>query len=81
MNKKQLLDFSEKYAEANGFKLNPDKEILNKILDALLENEKKAGFRFCPCKVHLKTNICPCVDHKKEIAQMGHCLCTLFWKK
>lgn len=81
MNKKELLDFSQKYADSQGFKLNPDKSILNKILDALLLNEKNEKYRYCPCKIHIKTNICPCIDHKKEIKDMGHCICTLFWKK
>lgn len=81
MNKKQLLNFSEKYAETNGFKLNPDKETLNKILDALLLNEKNEKYRYCPCKIHIKNNICPCKNHKIEIGETGHCKCTLFWKK
>lgn len=81
MNKKELLDFSRKYAKSQGFKLNPDKKVLNKILDALLLNEKNEKFRYCPCKVHIMENICPCKAHKQEIKEWGHCKCTLFWKE
>ena len=81
MNKKELLEFSKKYAKSQGFKLNPNEKELNKILDGLLVNEKKEKYRYCPCKIHLKENICPCTNHKKEIMEMGHCKCRLFWKR
>ena len=81
MNKKELLDFSKKYADSQGFKLNSNEKELNSILDALLFNENKEEFRYCPCKIHLKENICPCTNHKIEIKERGHCKCKLFWKR
>lgn len=86
MNKKQLLEFSEKYAKSQGFKLNPNKKITNKIIEGLLANEKKYGFRYCPCraltgnKKEDAKKICPCFWHKQEIKDDGKCLCGLFVK-
>jgi len=86
MNKKQLLELSEKHAKKNKFKLNPDKSHLNLILNGLLENEKKYGEVYCPCRVVTgnkaedKKKICPCFWHKQEIKKFGHCLCRLFTK-
>ena len=86
MNKKQLLAWCEKYAKSQGFKLNPDKKIVDTIIEGLLRNEKKHGFRYCPCRVLTlnkekdKIIICPCIYHKDEIKRDGHCLCNLFVK-
>lgn len=87
MNEKQLREYSEKYAKSQGFQLNPDKKIVDRILKGLLMNEKKYGFRYCPCRVITnnkeedKKNICPCFWHKQEIKDTGSCLCRLFVKK
>ncbi len=76
----------EKYAEENGFKLNPEKNVVNGIAKGLLANEKRYGERYCPCrrvkgnKEEDKNKICPCQWHKKEIEKQGHCLCQLFYK-
>lgn len=87
MNKKQLLEFSKKYAASQDFKLNPNKKTVDLILKGLLFNEKKYGFRYCPCrtvtgnKKEDKKLICPCFWNKKEIKEQGKCLCQLFVKK
>jgi len=86
MNKKELLELLEKHAKKNNLKLNPDKTHLDLIINGLLENEKKHGEIYCPCRVVTKTKedkkkICPCIWHKKEIKKFGHCLCRLFFSK
>jgi len=80
MDKEKLREISREYAESQGFKLNPDKEVVDRILEGLLNNEKNEGYRYCPCKEHKKENICPCKAHKNEIEEMGHCTCGLFVK-
>jgi ferredoxin-thioredoxin reductase catalytic subunit len=80
MNKKQLLEFSKKYAKSQGFKLNPNKKIIDIVLKGLLENEKKYNYRYCPCKIRKKENVCPCKTHKEEIKKDGHCTCYFFVK-
>lgn len=82
MNKEEL----KKYAESQGFKLNPKENIVNGILDGLSANEKKYNHRYCPCRVITgkeeidKTIICPCIYHKEEIKKQGRCHCGLFVK-
>mgnify|MGYP001606919627 CR=1 FL=1 len=74
------------YAEQKGFKLSPNKEVVEKIVKGLLENEKKYGKRYCPCRritgnpEEDSKNICPCIYHLEELAKNGHCLCGLFVK-
>jgi ferredoxin-thioredoxin reductase catalytic subunit len=86
MKVEELLEEIRKHAVTQGFKLNPDEKVVTTILRGLLEKERKYGYRYCPCrpitgdKKHDAQNICPCAWHKKEIEEMGHCLCGLFVK-
>lgn len=86
MKEDELQKISEKYAKSQGFKLNSDKKIVEVIIKGLLANEKKHGFRYCPCRVITgdkeedRKMICPCFWHKDEIKNMGRCLCGLFVK-
>lgn len=78
---------SQEYAEKNGFQLNPNRAVQERIAKGLLVNEKKYGHRYCPCRritgnpEEDKDKICPCKWHKDEIAQNGLCHCGLFAKK
>ncbi len=82
MDKKSLQEFSKKIAEKYNLKLQPSKDILNNLLSGLLNNEKKYGFRYCPCKIPKKDIkidadiICPCKDFREK----GECICKLFVK-
>jgi ferredoxin-thioredoxin reductase catalytic chain len=83
---RQMKKVFAKYAESQGFRLNPDDRIVEGLCKGMLANEKKHGARYCPCrivtgnKVEDKKIICPCVYHKDEIAKDGHCHCNLFVK-
>ncbi|MEM3506536.1 MAG: ferredoxin-thioredoxin reductase catalytic domain-containing protein [Candidatus Bathyarchaeia archaeon] len=84
MDKAKLKEILEKYAKSQGIRLNPDEKIVDLILEGLLNNEKKYGYRYCPCRrvtgdkaVDAKI-ICPCIYHKEEIKSMGKCHCGLF---
>lgn len=74
------------YVKERNFSLNSDSETVMRIIKGLLENEKKYGFRYCPCRrvtnnqEEDKKNICPCQFHIAEIEKYGHCLCNLFVK-
>jgi len=82
----KLIGECEDYAKKNGFKLNPDKEMVRKLVSGILENEKKYGQKYCPCRRIVgrpeedRSKICPCQWHKEEIEKDGHCLCGLFQK-
>jgi len=83
----ELIKEYEDYAKENGLVLNPNKEVVKRLVRGLLENEKKYGERYCPCrrisgdKEEDKAKICPCQWHKEEIEKQGHCLCGLFVKR
>jgi len=87
MKAEQLRKALRRYAESQGFKLNPDEKFVDSIIQGLLKNEAKYGYRYCPCRVVTgdrakdAKNICPCVYHKDEIKTMGHCHCGLFVAK
>lgn len=74
------------YAKKNGFQLNPDKKIVERIINGLLNNEKKFGKNYCPCRRisgdenEDSKKTCPCFWHKDEIKKNGHCLCNLYVK-
>ncbi|MDO8436174.1 MAG: thioredoxin [bacterium] len=80
---KIIAEYAE-YAKQNGFQLNPDKGVVEKIVKGLVMNEKKYGQRYCPCRrvagnlEEDKSKICPCIYHREEIEKLGHCLCNLF---
>ena len=83
----KIIESYREHAERNGFRLNPDKQAVERVIKGLLANEKKYGQRYCPCRrvsgnlEEDKPKICPCAWHKEEIKKEGHCLCQLFFKK
>ena len=82
----EVREKSEKYAEENRIKLNPDTRIADGVIKGLILNEEKHGKQYCPCrrvtgdKEKDKKIICPCVYHKEEIERDGQCHCRLFVK-
>lgn len=83
-NTEETIRNYQVYAEKNGLKLNPDREVVERLVKGLLANEKKHGAKYCPCRrisgnpEEDKPKICPCQWHKEEIEKDGHCLCGLF---
>ena len=88
MNEEELRQVWEKFTENNDFVLNPDKEVVDLVIKGVLDNEKKYGFKLCPCRLRDGTRerdlelICPCnfkiQDKWKEKAW---CWCSLFVKR
>lgn len=82
-----LLETLSRYAESQGFKINPDRKIVEFVLTGLLHNEQRFGYRYCPCRAITgdpeqdKRIICPCAYHREEIGRNGRCLCGLFVAK
>ncbi len=82
----KLVGEYEEYAAKGGFKLNPDRKIVEGVVKSLLDREKKFGEKYCPCrritgdKEEDKKIVCPCIYHKEEIEKQGFCLCRLFTK-
>ena len=84
---KMLLKSFRRHARACGFKLQPDKKILDSLIKGELEKLKKHGDLYCPCrrvtgnKEEDKKIICPCIFHKDEVKNDGMCKCRLYLKK
>lgn len=87
MNVEELTRVLARYAESQGFRLNPDGGVVKTIVEGLLRNEQKFGKRYCPCRAVTgdeeqdRKIICPCAFHRDELRQMGHCHCYLFVSK
>lgn len=85
-NIEEVIKNYEEYAEKNGFKLNPNQEVVKRLIKGILENEKKFGQKYCPCRritgnpEEDKPKICPCQWNREEIERDGHCFCGLFVK-
>lgn len=82
----ELIKQSKEYAKKQGFKLNPDRKIVEGIVKGLLAREEKFGARYCPCRrvtgdaKEDEKLVCPCFWHLAEIEKDGHCFCNLFVK-
>lgn len=89
MDKEELIEKiikdSQLYAEKNGFKLNPNKNIVRLLVEGIAENQINLGARFCSCRAFAgdkkADSVCPCKWHKQEIETKGRCHCGLFVKK
>jgi len=82
----EIIERYDNYAKSNGFRLNPNRKVVEGIVNGLLANEKKHGKRYCPCR-RVTGNaeedskiICPCIFHKDELEKDGHCFCNLYVK-
>ena len=87
MRKEELNKASKKHADKEGFLLQPDMSKRDMIFTGLLRNQEKYGKTYCPCrrvtgnKEQDKKIICPCIYHKDEVKNDGHCKCYLYLKK
>lgn len=87
MNREELIKKFEKHAKKHYIKLNPNKERVTWVIDRLIENKKKHGEIYCPCRAITGNKkrdsqiICPCYFHGGEIELKGECLCRLFVKE
>ena len=86
MNKEaeDLYQELKKYADEDDYILQPDEDILEDLLIGLIENEKRYGYRACPCRLASGVLaddmdiICPCDYRIPDIDEFGCCYCTLY---
>lgn len=74
--------------ESDKFVLNPDKQVVLDVATGILDNEKKKGFKYCPCRLPIGDKlkdlelICPCnFKIQKTWKDRGECWCSLFIKE
>jgi len=74
----------DKYAESNGYHLNPDFDFTKELIKGLLINQKRYGYWACPCRLASGNRkedediICPCVYRDSDIEDYGACYCALY---
>ncbi len=84
MTPDRLYEVLAKYAESQGIQLNKDKEYVMEILEGLLTNEARYGYRSCPCRLATGIKekdtdiICPCLYKNPDIKEYGSCYCGLY---
>ena len=83
----QIAVWKELTGRNNNFKLNDNEEIVRALAKGVLNNEKKHGLKFCPCRMRTKNRvkdlkiICPC-NFKAQATwqEKEECWCSLFVK-
>jgi ferredoxin-thioredoxin reductase catalytic subunit len=82
--RREITERARKHAAESACRLNPDKRIVDALIEGLVKRKAKAGDFYCPCRVVTgnpetdRRNVCPCVTHEEEIAETGKCHCGLF---
>ena len=71
-------------AESAGYHINPDRELTQGLIQGLLVNEKRYGYRACPCRLAGSNReedldiICPCDYRDPDLVEFGACYCALY---
>lgn len=77
----------KKDAESYGYHLNSDQDLTRDLIRGLLVNEKRYGYRACPCRLASGNKdddidiICPCDYRDDDINEYGSCYCALYVSK
>ncbi len=71
-------------AEGAGYHLNPDVEFTKQLIKSLVINERRYGYRACPCRLASGSKqddldiICPCDYRDPDLDEYGTCYCALY---
>ena len=74
----------DREAEAAGYHLNLDLEFTKDLVRGLLVNERRHGYRACPCRLASGEKaedldiICPCDYRDVDVIEYGACYCALY---
>lgn len=81
---RKIMERLQRFAEKKDASLNPDTAITAKLVDGLLENQKRYGYWACPCRLAAgdreedRDIICPCDYWEQDVAEFGACYCGLY---
>ena len=73
-----------KEAEESGYHLNPDANHAKDLVRGMLVNEKRYGYRACPCRLATGDKkddldiICPCDYRDQDVEEYDACYCGLY---
>ena len=71
-------------AEGTGYHLNPDVEFTQQLIKSLIINERRYGYRACPCRLASGDKqddldiICPCDYRDPDLSEYDACYCALY---
>jgi len=71
-------------AESAGYHLNPDTAMTRELVNGLLVNEKRYGYRACPCRLASGVKdedldiVCPCDYRDPDLDDYNACYCSLY---
>jgi len=71
-------------ADATGYMLNPDQEILDGIIEGIAINEDRLAYWGCPCRIASGNRmadfdiVCPCEYRDPDLEDYGRCYCALY---
>jgi ferredoxin-thioredoxin reductase catalytic chain len=71
-------------AESAGYHLNPDVDSSKELAKGLIINERRYGYRSCPCRLASGKQeddldiICPCDYRDPDLNEFGACYCALY---
>ena len=71
-------------AESAGYHLNPDMAMTHELVNGLLVNEKRYGYRACPCRLASGVKdedldiVCPCDYRDPDLDDYNACYCSLY---
>jgi len=74
-------------AKQAGYNLNPDTDFTKQLVKGLVVNEKRYGYRACPCRLASGKKsedldiICPCDYRDADLNEYGACYCALYVSK
>jgi len=74
-------------AEESGYNLQPDDAFLRDLVEGLLVNETRYGYRACPCRLVSGDReedldiVCPCDYRDPDLNEFGVCYCALYVSK
>jgi len=78
------LDRLDLEAASGGYHLNPDREFTLELVAGLLSNERRFGYRSCPCRLASGRReddldiVCPCDYRDADLGDWGACYCALY---
>lgn len=80
----KVYDVLNREAEYSGYHLNPDVALTRELIKGLIVNEKRYGYRACPCRLASGKKsddldiICPCDYRDHDLLEYEACYCSLY---
>lgn len=71
-------------AETGGYHLHPDQAVTDPLVEGLIVNEGRYGYRNCPCRLASGNAeedldiVCPCDYRDADVEEYGCCYCGLY---